>query len=199
MDNTSLSHTKWKCQYHIVFIPKYRKKVLYGKVREDVREILSTLCKYKNVEIIAGAVCVDHVHLSIAIPPKLSASDFMGYLKGKSTLMIYDRHPELQSKWDKAFWARGYYVETIGNITDEAVQKYIKEQAEESRKEDSRSTLYSGPVKMLAAPPFGASSNIALWRAYNKPPVELVVADLGHYLHGEKCRIFLQDCAVWTV
>ena len=137
MDNRSLSHTKWKCQYHIVFIPKYRKKVLYGKVREDVREILSTLCKYKNVEIIAGAV---YVHLSIAIPPKLSVSDSMGYLKGKSTLMIYDRHPKLQSKWDKAFWARGYYVETIGNITDEAVQKYIKEQAEESRKEDSRST-----------------------------------------------------------
>ena len=74
-----------------------------------------------------GAVCIDHVHLSVAIPPKLRVSDFMGYLKGKSTLMIYDRHPELQSKWDKAFWARGYYVETIGNITDEAVQKYIKE------------------------------------------------------------------------
>ena len=78
--------------------------------------------------------------LSVAIPPKISISNFMGYLKGKSTLMLYDRHPELQSKWDKAFWARGYYVETIGNITDEAVQKYIKEQAEESRREDSRST-----------------------------------------------------------
>lgn len=179
MDNRSLSHTKWKCQYHIVFIPKYRKKVLYGKVREDVREILSTLCKYKNVEIIAGAVCVDYVHLSIAIPPKLSVSDFMGYLKGKSTLMIMTVIQELQSKWDKAFWARGYYVETIGNITDEAVQKYIKEQAEESRKEDSRSTAYSGPVKMLAAPPFGASSNIALWRASNKPPVELVAVDFS--------------------
>ena len=102
--------------------------------------MISTLCKYKNVEIISGAVCIDHVHLSVAIPPKQSVSNFMGYLKGKSTLMIYDRHPELQSKWDKAFWARGYYVETIGNITDEAVQKYIKEQAEESRKEDSRST-----------------------------------------------------------
>ena len=128
MDNKSLSHTRWKCQYHIVFIPKYRKKVLYGKVREDVREI------------IAGAVCIDHVHLSVAIPPKLSVSDFMGYLKGKSTLMLYDRHPELQSKWDKAFWVRGYYVETIGNITDAAVQKYINEQAEESRREDSSST-----------------------------------------------------------
>ena len=103
MDNKSISHTRWKCQYHIVFIPKYRKKVLYGKLREDVREILSTLCKYKNVEIIAGAVCIDHVHLSVAIPPKLGISNFMGYLKGKSTLMIYDRHPALQSKWDKAF------------------------------------------------------------------------------------------------
>ena len=113
---------------------------MYGRIRTDVREIINTLCQYKNVEIIAGAVCVDHVYLSVAIPPKISISNFMGYLKGMSTLMIYDRHPELQSKWDKAFWARGYYVETIGNITDEAVQKYIKEQAEESRKEDSRST-----------------------------------------------------------
>mgnify|MGYP000005634256 FL=1 len=141
MDNKSISHTRWKCQYHIVFIPKYRKKVLYGNLRDDVREIISTLCQYKNVEIVAGAVCIDHVRLSVAIPPKMSVSKFMGYLKGKSTLMIYDRHPELQSKWDKAFWARGYYVETIGNITDETVQKYIKEQAEESRKEDSRGML----------------------------------------------------------
>ena len=178
MDNKSLSHTKWKCQYHIVFIPKYRKKILYGRVRNDVREIISTLCKYKDVDIIAGAVCVDHIHLSVAIPPKISIANFMGYLKGKSTLMLYDRHPELQSKWDKAFWARGYYVETIGNITDEAVQKYIKEQAEESRKEDSRSTAYSGPVKVLAIPPFWASSKNALLRANTKPPVELVVADL---------------------
>lgn len=127
MDNKSLSHTRWKCQYHIVFIPKYRKKILYGQVRNDVRKIISTLCKYKDVEIIAGAVCADHVHLDVAIPPKLSVSSFMGYLKGKSTLMIYDRHPELQSKWNKAFWA---------------------------------------------------SSKIALLRAYSKPPVELVVADL---------------------
>ena len=140
MDNKSLSHTRWKCQYHIVFIPKYRKRILYGRLREDVKEIISTLCKYRKVDIIAGAVCKDHVHLSVAIPPKESSSDFMGYLKGKSTLMIYDRHPELQSKWDKAFWARGYYVETIGNITEEAVQKYIREQAEDSRREDSSST-----------------------------------------------------------
>ena len=105
-----------------------------------MKEIISTLCKYRKVDIIAGAVCKDHVHLSVVIPSKESISDFMGYLKGKSTLMIYDRHPELQSKWDKAFWARGYYVETIGNITEEAVQKYIREQAEDSRREDSSST-----------------------------------------------------------
>jgi putative transposase len=94
--------------------------VLYGKVRDGVGEIISTLCKCKDVDIVAGAVCIDHVHLIVAIPPKLSISSFMGYLKRKSTLMVYDRHSEMQSKWDKAFWARGYYVETIGNITDEA-------------------------------------------------------------------------------
>ena len=141
MDSKSLSHSKWKCQYHIVFIPKYRKKVLYGQVRQDVREIINILCKYKGVEIISGAVCSDHVHLSVSIPPKISISNFMGYLKGKSTLMIYDRHPQLQNKWDKAFWARGYYVATIGNVTEEAIKKYIEEQSEESRKEDNSSRL----------------------------------------------------------
>lgn len=98
MDSKSLSHTRWKCQYHIVFIQKYRKKKLFGQLRVDVREILSTLCKYKGVEIIEGAVCADHVHMCVSIPPKISISNFMGYLKGKSTLMIYDRHPEQQSK-----------------------------------------------------------------------------------------------------
>ena len=137
MDKKSLSHTAWKCQYHIVFIPKYRKKRLYGQVRADVREIIRTLCGYKGVEIIDGAVCPDHVHLCVSIPPKMSISTFMGYLKWKSTLMIYDRHPNLQSKWNKAFWARGYYVATIGNVTEEAIKKYVREQSEESRKEDS--------------------------------------------------------------
>ena len=139
MDSKSLSHTRWKCQYHIVFIPKYRKKVLFGKIRNDVREIIQALCKYKSIEIISGAVCLDHVHLCVSIPPKMKVSDFMGYLKGKSTLMLYDRHPELGSKWDKAFWARGYYVATIGNVTEEAIKKYIEEQSEESRKEDNYS------------------------------------------------------------
>lgn len=111
-------------------------------MRDDIREIIRILCKYKNVEILAGVVCIDHVHLSVAIPPKMNISNFMGYWKGKSILMLYDRHPELQSKWNQAFWARGYYVETIGNIIEEAVRKYIKEQAEESRKEDRRSTAF---------------------------------------------------------
>ena len=141
MDSKSLSHTRWACQYHIVFIPKYRKKVLYGQVRDDIREILRTLCKYKGVEIISGAVCIDHVHLCVSIPPKLSVSEFMGYLKGKSTLMIYDRHPQMQSKWDKSFWARGYYVTTIGNVTEATIKKYIEEQEEESKREDNPSRI----------------------------------------------------------
>ena len=118
------------------FIPKYRKKKLYGSVRADVRDIIKILCKYKDVEIIEGAVCIDHVHLCVAIPPKMSVSSFMGYLKGKSALMIFDKHPELQSKWNKAFWARGYYVATVGNLTEDAIRKYIQEQYEESRKEE---------------------------------------------------------------
>lgn len=142
MDNRSLSHTKWNCQYHIVFIPKYRKKQLYGRVRTDVRDIIKTLCQYRGVEIIEGAVCVDHVHLCVSIPPKMSVSNFMGYLKGKSTLMIYDRHPELQNKWNKAFWARGYYVATIGNVTEETVRKYIQEQSEETKREESEGTSF---------------------------------------------------------
>ena len=136
MDTKSLSHTRWSCQYHIVFIPKYRKKQLYGRVRQDVREIIKTLCEYKKVEIVEGAVCADHVHLCVSIPPKLSVSEFMGDLKGKSALMVFDRHPELQSKWNKSFWARGYFVSTIGNVTESTIKKYISEQEEESRKED---------------------------------------------------------------
>ena len=103
MDENSLSHTRWKCQYHIVFIPKYRRKVLYGKVKADVREILRTLCRYRKVEIIEGAVCVDHVHMCLSIPPKMNVSQFVGYLKGKSALMIYDRHPELGNKFERDF------------------------------------------------------------------------------------------------
>ena len=139
MDSSSLAHCKWECQYHIVFIPKYRKKKLYGLVRDDVREIIRTLCKYKKVESIAGAVCADHVHLCVSIPPKLSVSDFVGYLKGKSALMIFDKHPEMGNKWDRSFWARGYYVSTVGNVDEETVKEYIRRQTEESMSEDKKS------------------------------------------------------------
>ncbi len=134
MDKKSLSHTAWKCQYHIVFIPKYRKKKLYGQVRADVRDIIKTLCNYKGVEIIDGAVCIDHIHLCVRIPPKMSVSNFMGYLKGKSALMIFDRHPELRSKWNKAFWARGYYVATVGNVTEEAIKNIFRSNITSRRK-----------------------------------------------------------------
>ena len=138
MDSSSLAHCKWECQYHIVFIPKYWKNKLYGVVRDDVREIIRTLCKYKGVEIVAGAVCSDHVHLCVSIPPKLSVSDFVGYLKGKSALMIYDKHPGMESKWDRSFWARGYYVTTIGNVNEETVKEYIRRQTEESKNESKK-------------------------------------------------------------
>jgi len=136
MDDSSLSHTRWNCQYHIVFIPKYRRKVLFKQVKRDVRELLMTLCGYKKVEIVEGAVCPDHVHLCVSIPPKLSVSEFMGYLKGKSALMIFDRHPEMGTKWDRSFWARGYYVSTVGYVDKETIMKYIKEQEKESYKEE---------------------------------------------------------------
>ena len=139
MDSSSLAQCKWECQYHIVFIPKFRRKKLYGMVKDYVRDIIKTLCSYKKVEIIAGAVCADHVHLSVSIPPKLSISDFVGYLKGKSALMIFDKHPELGSKWDRSFWARGYYVTTVGNVNEETVKEYIRRQTEESMNEEKKS------------------------------------------------------------
>ena len=136
MDKKSLAHTIWRCQYHIVWIPKYRQKRLYGALKADVREIIRTLCAYKRVELIEGAVCIDHVHICVSIPPKMKVSEFVGYLKGKSALMIYDRYPKERSKWDKSFWATGYYVSTIGNITEAAIRKYIVEQSDEDRKSD---------------------------------------------------------------
>lgn len=136
MDENSLNHTRWRCQYHIVFIPKYRKKNLYGQIKDDIREIIRTLCLYKKVDIITGAVCIDHIHLCVSIPPKLSVSEFMGYLKGKSALMIYDKYPEMGSKWDRHFWSRGYYISTIGNVDEESIKKYVHEQEIEDRKEE---------------------------------------------------------------
>jgi len=125
MNNKSLAHTKWKCQYHIVFIPKYRRKIMYGKLRAEIREILIRLCKYKGIEIIEGAVCIDHVHMLVSIPPKISVSEAMGYLKGRSAIQIFEKVPEYKNNWNKEFWARGYYVVTVGNMTEKVTKEYI--------------------------------------------------------------------------
>ena len=137
MDNQSIQHTRWNCTYHVVFIPKYRKKVMYGTVKRDVGEVIRKLCEMKGVTLIEGKACVDHVHIYAAIPPKISVSDFMAYLKGKSALMIFDRHPELRPRWnDRHLWARGYYVTTVGNVNEETIRNYIREQEESDRLEN---------------------------------------------------------------
>ena len=136
MDTSSLLHTKWNCIYHIVFIPKYRRKVMYGGVRQDIREIIRKLCELKQIEIVEGSVSADHVHLCLKIPPKQSVSEFMGYLKGKSALMIFDQHPDMRKRGDRHFWARGYYVDTVGR-NEEQIRKYIKDQELEDKKSDT--------------------------------------------------------------
>ena len=132
----SLSHSKWMCKYHIVFIPKYRRKIIYHKLREDIQKYIKDLCKWKGVEIIEGHMMPDHVHLLLSIPPKISISSFMGYLKGKSAMMIFEHHGELRYKLDRRnFWATGYYVSTVG-LNEATIRKYIKEQENEDRIED---------------------------------------------------------------
>ena len=124
----SLSHTKWLCKYHIVFTPKYRRKAIYGQYRQSIGQILRQLCNYKGVEIVEGHLMPDHIHLLASIPPKYSVSQFMGYLKGKSSLMIFDRHANLKYKFgNRHFWAEGYYVSTVG-LNEATIRKYIQEQ-----------------------------------------------------------------------
>ena len=123
----SLAHTKWLCKYHIVFTPKYRRKVIYNKYREDLREILKMLCDWKGVEILEGHLMPDHIHMLVSIPPKISVSSFMGYLKGKSSLLMFDRHANLKYKYgNRKFWAEGYYVSTVG-LNEATIRKYIRE------------------------------------------------------------------------
>ena len=113
----SLAHTKWNCKYHVVFAPKYRRKVFYNEKRVAIRDIIRTLCQWKGVEIIEGEVCPDHIHLLLSIPPKMSVSGFMGFLKGKSSLIIHQRHGDLKYKYgNRSFWCRGYFVDTVGRI-----------------------------------------------------------------------------------
>ena len=129
----SLAHTKWNCKYHIILTPKYRRKIIYQQISKDIGSIIRTLCARKGVEIIEAAAMPDHIHLYVAIPPKYTVSDFMGYLKGKSSLMIFDRHANLKYKYgNRHFWARGYYVDTVGR-NKKQVQEYIRTQLQEDQ------------------------------------------------------------------
>ena len=127
----TLSHSTYRCQYHIVFAPKYCRKAIYGKIKKDIGEIIRKLCEQKGVEIIEAEACKDHIHLLVSILPYISVAQFMGYLKGKSTLMIFDRHANLKYKYgNRHFWCRGYYVDTVGR-NKKVIEKYIQNQLEE--------------------------------------------------------------------
>ena len=130
-DTNSLSHTKWNCKYHIVFCPKYRRQEIYGKIKEDVGKILRKLCEAKGVEIIEAEACPDYIHMLVSIPPHLSVAQFMGYLKGKSSLMIFDKHANLKYKYgNRHFWCRGYYVDTVGR-NEKKIAEYVRNQLQE--------------------------------------------------------------------
>ena len=130
-DNNSLAHSTWNCKYHIVFAPKYRRMEIYGKIRKDIGIILRKLCEQKGIEIIEAELCPDHIHMLVSIPPHISIAQFMGFLKGKSTLMIFDRHAHLKYKYgSRSFWCRGYYVDTVGR-NKKAIAEYIRKQLED--------------------------------------------------------------------
>lgn len=130
-DISSLAHSKWNCKYHIVFAPKYRRQVIYGKIYKDVGKIIRQLCEQKGVELIEAEACKDHIHILVAIPQKYSVAQFMGYLKGKSSLMIFDRHANLKYKYEnRHFWCRGYYVDTVGK-NKKKIEEYIRNQLQE--------------------------------------------------------------------
>ena len=131
MDKNSLAHTSWNCKYHIVFAPKYRRQVIYGKLKQDIGKTLRDLCERKGINIIEAECCPDHIHMLLEIPPKYSVSQIMGYLKGKSSLIIFDRHANLKYRYgNRHFWCRGYYVDTAGKNAKK-IQEYIKNQLEE--------------------------------------------------------------------
>ena len=144
----SLAHTKWNCKYHIVFAPKYRRKVFFGEKKREIGKILRTLCEWKGVNIVEAEICPDHVHMLLEIPPKVSVSSFMGYLKGKSSLMIFDKHANLKYKFgNRKFWAEGYYVSTVG-LNEATIKKYIQQQEKQDIMQDKLSTReYADPFK----------------------------------------------------
>ena len=136
MDKESLSHTLWECKYHVVFAPKFRRQIIYGKIKADLGKILRDLCERKGIEIIEAELCLDHVHMLIRIPPKHSVSEIMEYLKGKSSLIIFDRHANLKYKYgNRHFWCRGYYVDTVGKNAKK-IQEYIQRQLQEDALSD---------------------------------------------------------------
>ena len=138
-DIKSLSHSKYRCQYHIVFAPKYRRKEIYGQIKADIGKILRMLCEQKGVEILEAEACPDHIHMLVSIPPSLSVAAFVGYLKGKSSLMIFDRHANLKYKYgNRHFWCRGYYVDTVGR-NKTAIAEYIRNQLQEDIANDQMS------------------------------------------------------------
>ena len=127
----SLSHSKWRCHYHVVFAPKYRRQAIYGKIKGDIGKIIRQLCDQKGIEIIEAELCPDHIHMLISIPPKYSVAQIMGYIKGKSSLMIFDRHANMKYRYgNRHFWCRGYYVDTVGR-NKKAIQEYIRNQLQE--------------------------------------------------------------------
>ena len=128
MDVNSLAHTKWNCKYHVVFAPKFRRKIIYNQLRTDIGKIIRMLCERKDITIIEAELCPDHVHMLISIPPKMSVSGAIGYIKGKSTLLIFDRHADMKYKYgQRQFWCRGYYVDTVGKNTKEYIANQLKE------------------------------------------------------------------------
>ena len=132
-DTNSLSHTKWNCKYHIVFAPKYRRKIIYGDLKVEIGQILRQLCEWKGITIIEAEMCPDHVHMLVEIPPKISVSGFVGYLKGKSSLMLHERHGNLKYKYgNRSFWCRGYYVDTAGKNAKK-IEEYIQNQLKEDQ------------------------------------------------------------------
>lgn len=141
MDKNSLSHTTWNCKYHIVFAPKFRRQVIYGKLKSDIGKILRELCERKGIEIIEAECCKDHVHMLVQIPPKYSVAEIMGYLKGKSSLIIFDRHANLKYKYgNRHFWCRGYFVDTVGKNAKK-IEEYIRNQLQEDKMYDQLSLI----------------------------------------------------------
>ena len=135
-DNNSLAHTTWNCKCHIVFAPKYRRQIFYGEHKTEIGKILRELCEWKGIKIIEAEVCPDHIHMLVEIPPKLSVSSFMGFLKGKSSLLIHERHGNLKYKYgNRQFWCRGYYVDTAGKNVKK-IQEYIQNQLKEDKVHD---------------------------------------------------------------